>query len=105
MKEADLYHNNSEYVLINEYKKLEQQLKEARKHLTESVSREEYNKQQYLNKIEKVLHDLRWAKMTIKDKLTFGLDEESGIKIRERRCSGVLLTSIKELEGLIEEKE
>jgi len=29
MKEADLCHDNSEYVFVDEYKKLEQQLKEA----------------------------------------------------------------------------
>ena len=29
MKKADLYHNNSEYVLLDNYKELEQQLKEA----------------------------------------------------------------------------
>ena len=31
MKEADLYHNNSEYVFMDEYKRLEKQLKEAEK--------------------------------------------------------------------------
>lgn len=51
--------------------------------------------------IEETLADLRWGKMTIKDKLKFGLPEDVAIKQRERRCHGVFITAISELEELI----
>lgn len=50
--------------------------------------------------IEDVLEELRWARMTIKNKLKFGLPEDIAIKSRERRVNGVLITAIKKLENL-----
>lgn len=44
-----------------------------------------------------VEEELEWARMTIKDKLKFGLPEEQAIRMREKRCNGVLITSTSNL--------
>lgn len=49
-----------------------------------------------------LLEELRWAKMTLDDKLKFGMPEEEAIKRRELRVKGVLLTAIPKVEKLLE---
>lgn len=53
--------------------------------------------------MESVLEELNWAKMTIDDKLKFGLEEEQAIKRREMRVKGVLLTTTKAILEILEE--
>lgn len=45
-----------------------------------------------------------WARMTIVNKLKFGLEESDAIKSRERRVNGVLITVLDEINKLNEIK-
>lgn len=64
-----------------------------------------HQKSRMSKQIEETLADLRWAQMTLRDKLKFGLDEKQAVYRRETRCKGVLLTAINELEELIDVSE
>lgn len=46
------------------------------------------------------LEKLEWTLMTLRDKLTFGMSEEEGIKFRERRVEGVLIDAVEEITSL-----
>lgn len=54
--------------------------------------------------LESLLTELEWARMTVKDKLKFGMDEEQAIKSRERRCNGVLIKAIRKVKGMLNEE-
>lgn len=45
---------------------------------------------------------LEWALMTLKDKLTFGMDESQAVYRREARVRGVLVDAVKEVKRLEE---
>lgn len=48
------------------------------------------------------IEKLEWALMTLRDKLTFGMNESEAVYRRESRCKGVLVDAIKEVEALEE---
>lgn len=48
---------------------------------------------------------LEWALMTLREKLTFGMDESEAIKRRESRVKGVLLEAVKELPLIVKENQ
>lgn len=60
------------------------------------------NKQEITDILVDCLKDLQWARMTIKDKLKFGMPEDQAIKFREKRVNGVLITVIPEIIKIIE---
>ena len=55
--------------------------------------------------IKEVLPELEWARMTYKDKLTFGMPEDQAIRRRERRYNGVFMTTISKAREYFKAKE
>jgi hypothetical protein len=62
----------------------------------------EYLKMKTKNRevLQEVINSLEWAKLTIDDRLQFGLPETMAIQIREARVKGVLSEVLKKLREL-----
>jgi hypothetical protein len=55
--------------------------------------------------IDEIKPQLEWARMTIKDKLKFGMDESQAIVRRECRVNGVLITVLEELNKITKKED